>query len=242
MNFSNKLGFIFIIFIFSFVFNKSFASDNSFLKFHKLNLKTYTFAETNPLRIGKKRGNVEEYPFGFDYYGSFKNGKISEIIETFYFDNNGDFMSRFNDWARDIVFKSNPNNGCNNSEQKSYHATVDNGAVHFSCFSVKIISSMEELYGPNFNKANHIPMVQRKKILQKALKQKYKMPNKMFRIEHFFYRSGKLIWVFYSIDVNLFFDEITQKNIETFINVAIQRHKDFEKDLRYKDHLLINFD
>ena len=96
MNFSSKLRFIFTIFIFLFVFNKSFALDNSFLKFHKLNLKTYTFAETNPSKIGKKRGNVEEYPFGFDYYGTFNNGKISEIIETFYFDNHGDFMSRFN--------------------------------------------------------------------------------------------------------------------------------------------------
>ena len=222
------------------MFTKSFALDTSFLKFHKLNIKSYT--ETIPLKIAKKKGNVEEYPFGFDYYGSFKNGKISEIIETFYFDNHGDFMSRFNDWARDIVYKSNPNNGCNNSEEKLYHAVVDNGPAHFSCFSVKTISSKEELYGPNFNKANHIPMVQRKKLLKRALEQQYKIPNKMFRVEHYFYKSGKLIWIFYSIDTDLFFDELTQKNFEKFVEVAIQKHKNFEKDLRYKKYLLIDFD
>ena len=234
------MKFIFKILIFLFVFTKSFALDSSFLKFHKLNIKSYT--ETKPLKIAKKKGNVEEYPFGFDYYGSFKSGRISEIIETFYFDNHGDFMSRFNDWAREIVFKSNPNNGCNNSEEKLYHAVVDNGPAHFSCFSVKIISSMEELYGPNFNKANHIPMVQRKKLLKRALKQQYKMPNKMFRVEHYFYKSGKLIWVFYSIDIDIFFDELNQKNFEKFVEVAIQNHKNFEKDLRYKKYLLMNFD
>ena len=229
-----KISFFFLL------FTKSFALDTSFLKFHKLNIKSYT--ETIPLKIAKKKGNVEEYPFGFDYYGSFKNGKISEIIETFYFDNHGDFMSRFNDWARDIVYKSNPNNGCNNSEEKLYHAVVDNGPAHFSCFSVKTISSIEELYGPNFNKANHIPMVQRKKLLKRALEQQYKIPNKMFRVEHYFYKSGKLIWIFYSIDTDLFFDELTQKNFEKFVEVAIQKHKNFEKDLRYKKYLLIDFD
>ena len=236
--YKNKV--LFITSIFLFIFSHAFASDSSFLKFHKLNIKSYT--EINPLQIAKKRGNVEEYPFGFTYYGSFNNGKISEIIETFYFDNHGDFMSRFNDWTRDIVYKSNSKNGCNNSEEKLYHVTVDSGAVHLSCFSVKIISSMDELSGPNFNKANHIPMVQRKKLLDRALNQKYTMPNQMFRVEHYFYKSGKLIWVFYSVDTNIFFDEINQKNLERFVDIAIQKHKDFEKDLRYKDYLLMNFD
>jgi len=85
-------------------------------------------------------------------------------------------------------------------------------------------------------------MNQRKNVLKKALDQQIKMPNKMFRVEHYFYKSGKLIWVFYSIDVNLFFNQINQKNINKFIDIAIQRHKNFEKDLRYKDYLLIDFE
>ena len=85
-------------------------------------------------------------------------------------------------------------------------------------------------------------MVQRKKVLKRALSQQNEFPNQMFRVEHYFYKSGKLIWVFYSIDINLFFNEINQKNVEKFIDIAIQNHKNFEKDLRYKNYLLIDFE
>lgn len=230
--------FSFFILFFFYLFSYSFAEDYNF-KFHKLKINSYN--KSNLPKIGKIRGKIEEYPYGFDYYGIFENGKISELIETFYFDNFGDFMSRFNSWAREIVYTANPKNGCNNSDEKLYHATVDNGQTHFSCFSVKIISNMEDLYGPNFNNAQHVPMVQRKKVLKRALSQQNELPNQMFRVEHYFYKSGKLIWVFYSVDVNLFFNEIDQKNVEKFIDVAIQNHKNFEKDLRYKNYLLIDF-
>ena len=239
MRLLNKNEIIIILFCCFFMSIKSVAADNYFVKFHKLKINSYN--DTIPSKIAKSRGNIEEYPYGFDYYGSFNNGKISEIIETFYFDKHGDFMSRFNDWARSVVYGANPKNGCNNSDEKLYHATIDNGPAHFSCFSVKIISSMEELYGPNFNNVTHIPMVQREKILKRALKQQNQLPNKMFRVEHYFYKSGKLIWVFYSIDVGLFFNELDQKNLEKFIDVAIQTHKNFEEDLRYKNYLLIDF-
>lgn len=237
--------FYYFIFFYLYLFSNSFAEDFN-LKFHKLNINSYT--EKHPLQIGKIRGNIggEPYPYGFNYYGVFENGKISEIIETFFLDNHGDFLRRFNAYARSVVYTSNLKNGCNNSEEKLYHAIVDNGRLHFSCFSVKEITNMEELWEPNFNKAAvfgySIPMNQRKNVLKKALDQQIKLPNKMFRVEHYFYKSGKLIWVFYSVDVNLFFNQINQKNIEKFIDIAIQNHKNFEKDLRYKDYLLIDFE
>ena len=230
--------FPFVIFFYFYSFCYSFAEDHNF-KFHKLNINSYN--KTDLSKIGKIRGKIEEYPYGFDYYGIFNDGKVSEIIETFYFDNFGDFMSRFNTWARSVVYEANPDNGCNNSEEKLYHATIDNGQTHFSCFSIRIISSMEELYGPNFNNVQHVQMVQRKKVLEEALSQQNGLPNQMFRVEHYFYKSGKIIWVFYSIDINLFFDELNQTNLEKFIDIAIQKHKSFEKDLKYKDYLSINF-
>ena len=48
-------------------------------------------------------------------------------------------MSRFNNWARQLLYISNLNNGCNNSADKVYHAVVDNGPTHINCLSVKII-------------------------------------------------------------------------------------------------------
>tara|TARA_B100000035_G_C20917334_1_gene516848 strand:- start:143 stop:859 length:717 start_codon:yes stop_codon:yes gene_type:complete len=223
------------------VYNYSFASQKFFHKFHKLKINSYT--EKTPIKSGIIRGNVDSYPFGFDYYVSSKDGKILELIETFFIDNYGDHLSRFDRSTRSIVFGSNPNNGCNNSEEKIYHAILDNGNMHYTCFSIKILTNKEELWGPNFNGNDHIPTEQRKVTAKRFLKKnQYMIPEKMLRVEHYFYKSGKLIWVFYTIDAKLFFDELNQNNLKKFVNVAIQRHKDFEKDLRYKKYHQIQFD
>lgn len=232
--------FTFIILFFFYLFSHSFA-ENYNLKFHKLNINSYT--EKNPVISGKIRGNVDSFPYGFNYYVSSNDGKILELIETFFFDNYGDHMSRFNKSTRSIVFGSNPNNGCNNSDKKLYHSILDNGQTHYTCFSIKVLTEKEELWGPNFNGNDHIQTEERKVTVKRFLKKnQYDLPEKMFRVEHYFYKSGKLIWVFYTLDTKLFFNDLNQKNLEKFIDIAIQRHKDFEKDLRYKDYLLVNFD
>ena len=227
-------------FILILIYTYSLASENYFYKFHKLKIKSYT--EKTPIETGKIRGNVDSYPYGFNYYVSSDDGKILELIETFFFDNYGDHMSRFNRSTRSIVFRSNPNNGCNNSEEKLYHSILDNGQSHYTCFSIKALINKEDLWGPNFNGNDHIPTEQRKVTVKRFLKKnRYVLPEKMFRVEHYFYKSGKLIWVFYTLDTKLFFDDLNQENLEKVVDIAIQRHKDFEKDLRYKGFLLTNF-
>ena len=152
-------------------------------------------------------------------------------------------MSRFNNWARSIVYISNPNNGCNNSENKIYHSVTDNGATQFTCFSVKIISGSDEIWSPDFSKNQHstIPLGQRKSTLKRALKKKnYETPDKMFRVEHYFYNAGKLTWVLYSLDTELFFNDLSETNLDQFINLSIKNHQNFEKDLKYKDFMKIN--
>ena len=156
-----------------------------FHKFHKLKISSYT-AET-PIKSEKIRGNVDSYPFGFDYYVSSKDGKILQLIETFFFENYRDHMSRFNIFTRSIVFGSNPNNGCNNSEEKIYHLILDNGQSHYTCLSLKVLTKEEELWGPNFNGNDHIPTEQRKVAVKRFLKQNknhkiYKLFKKKIRI------------------------------------------------------------
>ena len=229
------------VFIFVLFFSYSLASENFFLKFHKLKINSYT--EKTPIQSGKIRGNVDSYPYGFNYYVSSNDGKIIQLIETFFFENYGDHMSRFNISTRSIVFGSNPKNGCNNSEKKLYHSILDSGQAHYTCFSVKVLTKKEELWGPNFNGNDHIQTEQRKVAVKRFLKKnQYEIPEKMLRVEHYFYKSGKLIWVFYTLDAKLFFNDLNQENLEKFIDLAIQKHKDFEKDLRYKAYLLTSFD
>lgn len=235
--FFNLLKIICTYFIFT---NFLFGAESNSFKFHKLNVKP--LSDNYIEKIISVGGKVEEYPYRFSYYINQQNGKFNELIETFYFDNRGDFMSRFNTWARNVVYISNPKNGCNNSEDKIYHAVVDNGPSHFNCFSVKIISTKEELWGPNFNRVDHIPMIQRRTFLNKYLKKNpIILPEKFFRVEHYFYRGGKLIWVFYNLDTKIYFDDLSQNNIEKFVQTSIQNHQNFENNLKYKPYMKLDF-
>ena len=144
--------FLKILFIYTFFLTNLSANDNLLKKFHKL--KIYSLDNNKLIKIGSVRGKVEEYPWGFNYYLNSKNGNLSELIETFYFDNYGDHMSRFNRWARDVVFISNSKNGCNNSEDKVFHGVIDNGATHFNCFSVNNVGSkpiVKEFIQPSYS-------------------------------------------------------------------------------------------
>ena len=58
-------------------------------------------------------------------------------------------------------------------------------------------------------------------------KKKIIVPSEMLRAEHFFYKNGKLIWVFFSSNIDL----NSQQNIDQFINQTIQEHKNYEKQL-----------
>ena len=62
----------------------------------------------------------------------------------------------------------------------------------------------------------------------------------MFRVEHYFYNAGKLTWVFYTLDTELFFNDLSEANLDEFINLSIKNHQNFEKDLKYKDFMKIN--
>tara|TARA_Y100000385_G_C12524908_1_gene397037 strand:- start:240 stop:497 length:258 start_codon:yes stop_codon:yes gene_type:complete len=85
-------------------------------------------------------------------------------------------------------------------------------------------------------------MIQRKVFLDKYFKKNpLTIPDQMIRIEHYFYKSGKLIWVFYNLDTELFFDNLSQNNIKKIVQKAIEVHQNFEKDLRYKPYMKIDF-
>jgi len=233
-----KLKFYIFLFV-NFLILSSYASEYNSIKHQKLKINTIS-GETLD-KIGMIRGNVDSYPYGFRYFLRTHEGKISELIETFYFENYGDHMSRFNNWARQLLYISNPNNGCNNSADKVYHAVVDNGPTHINCLSVKIIKNFDDVYGPSYD-TQHIKFSNiREGFLKKYLnKNSISIPENMFRIESYLYRNGKLIWVFYTIDSKLFFEKINEKNIEIFINNAISIHQNFEKDLKFKNFMKIN--
>ena len=88
-----------IIFILSSLTVQTLAQE---IKFQ--NNKIYFLDTESPVYIEKIFGNVEEFPYRNNFYFQKENNKIIRILETFYFDNFGDFESRFRWVAKSIFF------------------------------------------------------------------------------------------------------------------------------------------
>ena len=94
----NKKFFV-IIFLLSSLTIQALAQE---IKFQ--NNKIYFLDTESPVYIEKIFGNVEEFPYRNNFYFQKENNKIIRILETFYFDNFGDFESRFRWVAKSIFF------------------------------------------------------------------------------------------------------------------------------------------
>ena len=50
--------------------------------------------------------NVEEFPYRNNFYFQIEDKKVIKILETFYFDNFGDYESRFRRVAKSVFLKT----------------------------------------------------------------------------------------------------------------------------------------
>ena len=108
--------------------------------------------------IEKINGKVEEYTYKNNVYIQSENGKIVKLLETFIFDNFGDYESRFRKIAKGIFYLSGPEIGCNESKKNLYYEVKDNGFSYINCISSKILNNKEEIFGPNLKDGwgNHL--------------------------------------------------------------------------------------
>jgi hypothetical protein len=179
----------------------------------------------------KIQGKIEEFPYRNNFYFQKKDKKIVKILETFYFDNYGQFESRFRSLTKKIFFKHESTHACNYSPKKIYHKVVNN-ELRINCFSVGILENNEDIYGPNFGSVEHLSLSLRKNKIQKFLnKNNLEIPKKMIRTEHYFYKAGKIVWVFLTSNI----DELNYEDeLNKYILLSIVDHKDFEDNFRFK--------
>jgi hypothetical protein len=195
------------------------------------NNKIYFLDTESPVYTEKIFGNVEEFPYRNTFYFQKENNKIIRILETFYFDNFGQFESRFRGVAKSIFLKPESIHGCNSSPKKIYHKAINN-ELRINCISIKILENKEDIFGPNFGSVQHLSLHLRKSKIKKFLKKnKLEIPKKMIRTEHYFYKSGKIIWIFMTRPTEL------DRNIE----LSIRNHQQFENDLKLGNFNKINF-
>ena len=195
------------------------------------NNKIYFLDTGSPVYIEKIIGNVEEFPYRNNFYFQIEDKKVIKILETFYFDNFGDYESRFRRVAKSVFLKPETTHGCNSSPKNIYHKAINN-EVRINCISIKILENEEDIFGPNFGSVEHLSLHLRKSKIKKFLeKNKLEIPKKMIRTEHYFYKSGKIYWIFMTRPTEL------DRNIE----LSIRNHQQFEHDLKLGNFDKINF-
>ena len=195
------------------------------------NNKIYFLDTASPVYIEKIIGNVEEFPYRNNFYFQIEDKKVIKILETFYFDNFGDYESRFRRVAKSVFLKPETTHGCNSSPKNIYHKAINN-EVRINCISIKILENEEDIFGPNFGSVEHLSLHLRKYKIKKFLeKNKLEIPKKMIRTEHYFYKSGKIYWIFMTRPTEL------DRNIE----LSIRNHQQFEHDLKLGNFDKINF-
>ena len=215
------------------LFHKEIRFQGSEIKFLDHDIKTTT---------KKIYRNVEEFPYGNNFYFQAKKEKIIRILETFYFDNYGQFESRFRSLAKKIFFKSDSTHGCNSSPKKIYHKAL-NHEVRMNCISIEILDSKEDIYGPNFGSIEHLSLHLRKNKIKNYLrKNKLEVPEKFIRTEHYFYKGGKIVWIFLTSSEALFPKNLNKAELSQYIEDNINDHQIFESNLRFGSYDKINFD
>ena len=228
------LGYLFLILGLILINQKIEASQSNELKLKKIKINT---KDQEFYQIGSDiRGRIEGLEWINRFYGYTEDNKLKGLIEIFTFLNDGvrNFEGRVNKWFRGVTFQNNSESGCENIN-KIFFKKID-FKTNVACLSVRKIKA-DELSSPNFNKAEYVPFIMRKRIIMKFIKKKQVLiPDEMIRAEHYFYQGGKINWILFSsaMDVN------SEEYISKFINQAVQNHQNFEEQLRLSE--IVRFD
>ena len=192
------------------------------IKFDRLKINTN---DQNFRKIGGIIGFVEGYKYINNFYANVENNKLKGFIETFTW--SIEYESRMYSWTKDLISSKDSGRGCDESNKNLYFKKNNFSSKLLNCLKIHKIKNTE-LSSPNFNFAIYISMRKRDHAIKKFInKKKIIVPSEMLRAEHFFYKNGKLIWVFFSSNIDL----NSQQNIDQFINQTIQEHKNYEKQL-----------
>ena len=209
-----------------------------------LNFGLVIKASANEIKFKKIQINTNEVykKFGRDligviedavsYYNRFyehtEDNNLKGMIEIFSMDTSA-YEGQVNIWFRSIAVKSNSKVGCNKSDKSIFFESIDLGN-NLACLSIREINK-DELSSPNFNKNKHVKFSSRKSNIEKLIKKKQlSVSDRMIRAEHYFYKSGRIRWVFYTkaIDLN------SENEVNDFINETFQNHKNFGEQLKIK--------
>ena len=86
-------------------------------------------------KIGTNAGDAHvSSPYRNVFYAQVKEGKLVGLLEIF---NYGFPAGRGIDYAKSVLFKSDPNGGCNESSTNQYFQVLNKGGSRINCVSVQ---------------------------------------------------------------------------------------------------------
>ena len=227
------LTYLFIVLGLTFVNQKINAAVSNEIEFNGLNINT---KDREFKKFGSEiSGSVEGMRYSNRFFAHTNENKLIGLIETFSF--NGIFyIGRVNKWFRSIIFRIGGESACNESNKNIFFEKNDY-KFNSSCLNIRIIKK-DELSSPNFNKAGYIQFSKRKNIIKKAIKkEKLSVSDNLIRAEHYFFVSGKIRWVFVTLDIDL----NSKENINIFIKDSIKNHQIFEEQLSLQKNFRLTF-
>ena len=211
---------------------------------NKFSIKDLNIDLPSEYKLQKIGSNIGDYgvssPYINIFYAQAKDGKLFGLLEIFHIDTSYDWIGKvFTDELGVALFKKDSDFGCGESSSKQYSQVIREGRM-MHCVSVKILNK-EEIHSPNSfgfigSKVN-IPG--RKDIVKKFIdKNNLEVPDQMVRSEHFLFTGKQFIWVFFT---DLTSDNLTSEQVNHNIANAIDMHKGFENDLKFKPKIKIDF-
>ncbi len=257
-----KIILIFFLLIFT---QSSFASQeigkNENFKFRKL---TIDLASGGGWRvIGSHTKTVDGIIFTAKFLAQIKENKLSRLVELLAIDNFGNHPALANAWLYELLYKANKGRGCYKRLEYYIFKVYKKGKVS-NCFIVRNWEVHKELYNPSMTNSYYVDMNYAPRIMRSYMtNNNIEIPLMMLRSEHYYYTGGKLFWVFRMIDPEIdsgpktkFNKEETseyfpsniskypdkKKYMEKWVNLAVHRHKNFEKQIKILDRQKLNFD
>ena len=233
------LGIVILVLLLS---GNSYAEKNKEIKF--LGNEINFLDQDTKTHIKKIAANVEEFSYKNYIYIQSKNKKITKTLETFIFDNQGQFESRFRMIVKDIFYKSGPRVGCNNSKKNFLQKVTDNNELYINCVSAKISNNENRIYEPNLKDGwgNHLRLDLRKTKIKSIIdKNNLVVPNEIIRNEHYFYKAGQIIWIIFSEDKDIALIKYDKEKLSEYISDVKKIHQNFENKFRFKNYDKIKF-
>ena len=209
---------------------------------NKYNVKFYKDGDW--VRIGKKHLSPFESNLNFEYWGQFKDNKLTRLVETIWMKPSPAHSSESQKFFEEYTFQRQEYNSC--VENQSYLAFELFKSNKANCFLVRSFNPKDEIYSPSNRITSRVNINHGPSIMRKYFdKNNIDLPNTMLRAEHLVY-SMNFFYAYYemkAVDFDGSSDKskmLNKASVKKFIKQTAENHLDFQEELEIVDNIKLN--